>query len=235
MPGAEPTGAEKTVPRHPTDDFARQLRGFGPIGLLAMLVIFAGNVVVIPLSAVLVLVWAHRSGTPWQALGFARPASWARVMAIGIPVGVLLKLVMKALVMPLFGAPAVNQHYHFLTGNPAALPGMLYAVILGAGFGEETLFRGFLFERLGRLFGPGQLALAATVVITTGLFALAHYHDQGWPGVEQAAMTGLVFALLYVSTRQLWIPMVVHAAFDITAVILIYRDWEPAIAHLFFR
>jgi hypothetical protein len=217
------------------DDFACRLRGFGPIGLLAILAIFAGNVVVIPLSAVLVLVWARLSGTPWPALGFARPASWTRVMAIGIPVGVLLKLVMKALVMPLFGAPAVNAHYHYLAGNPAALPGILYSVIVGAGFGEETLFRGFLFERLGRLFGPGRASLAATVAITTGLFAVAHYHDQGWPGVEQAAVTGLVFALLYLSTRQLWIPMVVHAAFDLTAVVLIFMGWESAIAHLFFR
>ncbi|HYV20990.1 MAG TPA: type II CAAX endopeptidase family protein [Verrucomicrobiae bacterium] len=219
----------------PADDFARQLRVFGPIGLLAILVIVAGNILFIPLSAVLVLVWAQRSGTPWTALGFGRPASWAPVVGIGVPAGVVLKLVMKALVMPLFGAPAVNAHYHDLTGNPAALPGILYAVIAGAGFGEETLFRGYFFERLGRLFGPGRAALSGTIVITTTLFALAHYHDQGWPGVEQAAMTGLVFALVFAATRQLWIPMLMHAAFDLAAVTLIYFDWETAVAHLFFR
>lgn len=213
----------------------RQLRGFGPIGLLAALVIVAGNLLFIPLSAVPVLLWARLSETPWPALGFARPASWARVVAIGLPAGVVLKLAMKALVMPLFGAPAVNQHYHSLTGNPAALPGILYAVIVGAGFGEETLFRGFFFERLGKLLGPGRAALAATIAITTTLFALAHHHDQGWPGVEQAAMAGLVFAVMFASTRQLWLPMVTHAAFDVTAVILIYRGWESAVAHLFFR
>jgi membrane protease YdiL (CAAX protease family) len=217
------------------DDFARQLRGFGPVGLLAILVVFAGNVLVVPLSALLVLAWARLSGTPLRALGFARPASWARVVAISVPLGVVLKLGMKALVMPLFEAPALNPHYQYLAGNPAALPGMLYAVIAGAGFGEETLFRGFLFERFGRLFGPGRWSLVATVAITTSLFALAHHHDQGWPGVQQAAVMGTVFALLYVSTRQLWIPMIVHTAFDLTAVALIYKQWESAVAHLFFR
>lgn len=217
------------------DDFARQLRGFGPIGLLAVMVIIAGNLLVIPLSAVLVLVWAHLSDTPWGALGFSRPKSWGRIVAIGAPAGIVLKLVMKALVMPLFGAPAVNQHYHSVTGNPAALPGIFYAVIVGAGFGEETLFRGFLFERLRKLFGAGRASLLATIAITTTLFALAHYHDQGWPGVEQAAMTGLVFALAFAFTRQLWIPMVMHAAFDLAAVVLIYFDWESTVAHLFFR
>ena len=28
-------------------------------------------------------------------------------------------------------------------------------MIVGAGFGEETIFRGYLFERLGKLFGTG--------------------------------------------------------------------------------
>jgi len=66
--------------------------------------------------------------------------------------------------------------------------------VLGAGFGEETVFRGFFFERLGRLFGT--------------LFAV---------------------------TGRLWLPMVVHVAFDLTAVALIYWNWESAVAHFLFR
>ena len=38
--------------------FAEDLRGFGPVGILAVLVIFAGNLIFAPLSAVLVLVRA---------------------------------------------------------------------------------------------------------------------------------------------------------------------------------
>src|SRR2546422_8014406 len=50
----------------------------------------------------------------------------------------------------LFGAPPINQAYHYLTGNPAALPGAVYLLIAGGGFGEEVVFRGFLFERFGK-------------------------------------------------------------------------------------
>ena len=57
--------------------------------------------------------------------------------------------------MPLLAADPINQTYHYLVGNPSALPGMFYAIIIGAGFGEETLFRGFLFERLGTFLGGG--------------------------------------------------------------------------------
>ena len=39
------------------DGFAARLRGFGPVGLLAILIVLAGNLVVAPLSAVLVLIW----------------------------------------------------------------------------------------------------------------------------------------------------------------------------------
>ena len=108
------------------------------------------------------------------------------------------------------------------------------AVVVGAGFGEETVFRGFFFERLGKLLGAGRATLAATVLLTSGLFALAHYHDQGVPGVEQAAVTGLVLGTIYGLTRQLWLPMVAHATFDVTAVALIYWNWESAVAHLLF-
>jgi membrane protease YdiL (CAAX protease family) len=215
-------------------DFAERLRGFGPIGLLAVLIILAGNLIVVPLSAVLVLLWAHLSRTPVRTLGFAAPQSWTRTFAIGIASGFALKLVMKAVVMPLLGAPAINPRYHYLAGNAAALPWMLYAVVVGAGFGEETVFRGFFFERLGRLFGTRRAALVTTVLVTSALFALAHYPDQGVHGVEQAALMGLVFGTIFAVGKQLWLPMVVHAAFDVTAVALIYWNWESAVAHLFF-
>src|SRR6266566_9909473 len=142
------------------------LRGFGPLGLAAIALILAGNLLFLPLSALLVLAWAEASQTSWRDIGFVRPRSWTRSIAIGITFGAVFKLVMKALLMPLLGAPPINPHYHFLAGNAAALPGMLYALIVGAGFGEETLYRGYMFERLGKLLGQTTRAKVAIVLIT---------------------------------------------------------------------
>jgi membrane protease YdiL (CAAX protease family) len=103
---------------------------------------------------------------------------------------------------------------------------------VGGGFGEETVFRGFLSERLGKLLGTRRASRAAIVLLTSALFALAHYHDQGLPGVEQAAVTGLVFGTMYDATQQLWLPMVTHVAFDLAAVAMIYWNWESAVAHV---
>ena len=234
-PHSSAAGVSKVARPNTAAPVGEQLRGFGTVGLLGLLIILAGNFLVAPLSAVLVLVWAHLSQTPWRELGFAAPKSWTRVFAIGIPLGIVFKLAMKALVMPLFGAPAVNPYYHFLAGNEAASLWMLVTVVIVGGFGEETVFRGFLFERLGKLFGTRPAALTATVLLTSGLFALLHYREQGLAGVEQAAVTGLVFGTTFAATGQLWLPMVLHAAFDVTAVALIYWNWESAVAHFLFR
>ncbi len=218
-----------------TQDLAEQLRGFGPLGLIAIMVILAGSLAGPLVSALLVLVWAQISQTPPRAIGFKSPRSWTVTLVVGVATGVILKLVAKALVMPLLGAPPVNPTYHYLAGNAAALPGMVAAVLINASFGEEVFFRGYLFERLGKLLGQSRGALIATVLLSTAPFALAHYLDQRLPGVEQAAVVGLVYGALFAWRREIGLVMVAHAAFDLTAVALIYWNWEEPVAHLLFR
>jgi membrane protease YdiL (CAAX protease family) len=222
------------------DGIAAGLRGFGPLGILAMLAIvlsgtvFAGSVVV-PLGAILVLMWARRSRTPWREIGYVRPRSWTGTLVAGIALGSALKLLMKIIVMPLLGADPINQAFHHLVGNRAALPAAMFAVIVGAGFGEETVFRGYLFERFGKLFGPGSWAKTSIVLLTAGWFGLVHYPLQGLAGVEQATIVGLVFGTIFAVTGRIWMLMLAHAAFDLTALAIIYWDLESAVAHLVFK
>src|SRR5204862_6014409 len=145
------------------------------------------------------------------------PRSWIGAILFGIIFGVVLKIAMKAIVMPLLGAPPANQAFHFLVGNRAAIPGMLYVILIGAGFGEETVFRGWMFERFGKLFGQSAGAKIAIVLITSVWFALDHYSVQGIPGMEQALVTGLIFGTIFAVTGQIFLLMIAHAAFDLTA------------------
>ena len=217
------------------DPLAAKLRGFGPLGILAILVIAAGNFVFIPLSALLVLAWAWRSHTPWREIGYVRPKSWVTTVAIGIVFGIAFKLLMKAIVMPLLGADPINQAYHYLVGNAGALPWILYAVTVGAGFGEETVFRGYMFERLGKLFGAGAWVTPLIVVLSSTWFGLIHYPVQGIAGVQQATIVGLVYGTIFAITGQIWMLMFAHAAFDLTAVAIIYWNLESDVAHLIFK
>jgi membrane protease YdiL (CAAX protease family) len=153
----------------------------------------------------------------------------------GIVFGIAFKLLMKAIVMPLLGAESINQPYHYLAGNRAALPGALFAIIAGAGFGEETVFRGYMFERLGRLFGPGPWATPLIVLITAGWFGLDHYAVQGLAGAEQGTIVGLVLGTIFATTGRIWMLMIAHAAFDLTALAIIYWDLESEVAHLIFK
>lgn len=185
------------------------------------------------LFAIAIVAWWRATRRPWAELGFDRP----RLVPIlfGLAFGAALKIVMKAVVMPLLGASPINPAYHFLEGNAAALPGMIATIVLVAGFGEEVTFRGFLFDRFFAWFGRSRAATIATVVLAAALFALAHLSDQGWDGVKQAFVTGALLGAIYARTRSLWPLMAVHIAFDLVAVALIYFGWEARVAHLLFQ
>jgi uncharacterized protein len=221
------------------DPLGRALRGFGPAGVISVLVILlAGNISVnrlpvVPIGATLALLWAWRSRTPWRDLGLARPKSWAGTLIIGLLLGVGLKLVMKALVMPIFGAPALNPAYQFLAGNRDVLPLAIWAMVV-AGVSEEIVFRGFVLERARALFGRGLKATIGFVIVTSLWFGLIHYGSQQWPGVQQAVVFGLIFATILVRTGNVWMLMVAHVAFDLTALAIIYLGLEAAVAQLFF-
>jgi len=222
------------------DRLAAELRGFGlPGATAALVIVLAGNLFVAPLVAVpagalLALLWARLTRTPWSAIGYARPTSWPVTVVVGVALGVAFKFAMKALVMPLLGASPENTAYHSLAGNRALLAGATWTMLV-AGFGEETVFRGFLFQRLGALLGSSRGAQAAIVLVTTALFAFLHYADQGREGAEQAVFTGLMFGTIYAGTRRIWVPMIAHAAFDLTAAWLIYAGLEVRVAHLIFH
>jgi membrane protease YdiL (CAAX protease family) len=218
-----------------SDSVATALRGFGLLGILAIIVILAGNLLVPPLSAILVLAWAWRSQTPWREIGYVRPESWIRTVAVGLAFGITFKLLMKSIVMPLLGAEPINQAYHYLAGNRTELPGAIFTMIVVAGFGEETVFRGYLFERFGKLLGYRALAKTLIVVFTAVWFGLLHYSGQGLAGAEQATIVGLAFGAIFAVTGRIWMLIIAHAAFDLTALAIIYWDIEAKVAHLFFK
>jgi len=217
------------------DHLAARLRGFGPVGLLAILVILSGNLLFVPLSALLVVGWVHISRTPWREIGYVQPGHWWRDALLGTAGGMALRLLMQVLVMPLVGHHSTNQQFHFLVGNTAALIGVASLLLINSGFGEETLFRGFLFERLRKLLGHTRAATAAIVLLTSAFFGLAHYAEQGWIGVMQSSMTGLVFGAAFAITGRIWPIMWAHAAFNLMAIAIIYLDLESEIGHLVFE
>jgi hypothetical protein len=79
---------------------------------------------------------------------------------------------------------------------------------ISAGICEELLFRGFLMWYINEF---SSILLA--IIFSSILFGLAHSY-QGRKGVIQSGLTGLVLAVIYVSTGSLWIPIALHIVGD---------------------
>ncbi|OOG66279.1 CAAX protease family protein [Rhodanobacter sp. B04] len=103
--------------------------------------------------------------------------------------------------------------YHVTGFNAHAdwLPALLVAGI-GAGIGEEILFRGVLF----RIVEEG-LGTWAALLVSALFFGFAHASNPGatwWSSMAIAIEAGLLFGLLYHLTRSLPACMGLHAAWN---------------------
>jgi membrane protease YdiL (CAAX protease family) len=75
----------------------------------------------------------------------------------------------------------------------------------------------------------------AIVLITSLFFGAVHFPEQGLAGAEQATIAGIVYGAILLATGRLWLPMIMHAAFDLAALVIIYADLETKVAHFVFR
>ena len=53
--------------------------------------------------------------------------------------------------------------------------------------------------------------------------------------MQQATIVGLVFGAIFAITGRIWMLMLAHAAFDLTALAIIYWDLETDVARLLFK
>ncbi len=172
----------------------------------------AGNVA---LSLVLTLaaswICLRAEGRPLAALGYALGSRWAREAALGTVLGAAI---MGVTALATLGAGG----FHWVRGA-----GTLGATAWGFGlfvlvaFNEETLFRGYLFQRLSDGLGewPAQVLMA-------GFFAMAHWGNPGMSGATKAwatvniALAAILLGLCYLRTRSLALPIGVHLGWNFT-------------------
>ncbi|MFH1152622.1 MAG: CPBP family intramembrane glutamic endopeptidase [Pseudomonadota bacterium] len=69
---------------------------------------------------------------------------------------------------------------------------------------EEIVFRAIIFRTLR------PLGLSAAVLLSTIIFALLHFHGNGFPLIQCAG--GIIFALCFERSGHIVTPMIVHSA-----------------------
>lgn len=102
----------------------------------------------------------------------------------------------------------------------------LFAVLaLTAGTVEEVVARGLALLWVATV-APG-LPVWAAVVLTSAAFGVAHAY-QGVLGVVVTGLVGAAFAVLYVASGSLLLPVVLHALLDLRVLLLPPRRPAPA-------
>ncbi|KHL92766.1 hypothetical protein QW71_27360 [Paenibacillus sp. IHB B 3415] len=117
----------------------------------------------------------------------------------------------------------------------ANFPNLFLGALLGQLFGnallEEIIFRGFFFVQIHhRLSGSGKPSsrIVKAMLISQTVFALMHIPNRiygGLHGMEfvydfiQLVILGMLFALLYVLTRNLFIVVGIHSLLNVNLVI----------------
>lgn len=168
------------------------------------------------LAYVALAVWSLQNSDPLLRLGL-RPAQFGQGLRWGIPTGLVLGTVNVAVI--LWAVPRLGLDIIFLLDTPhAQLPAalMLPWLIMVIALFVECDFRGFL---LGRLLALGEQALLpgpAATGLAVGVSALAFSFDPFMVVTFKhlhwiALWDGLVWGLLWVRLRNLYVPIVAHA------------------------
>ncbi len=156
-----------------------------------------------------ILLLARYLGTSLPALGLQRPSRPEAILGVAaillIPIPSLI--VGAILAEPFFGPIRLD-----LTQPLAILPALTLAVANGSM--EELAYRGALLSWLSRTSGP-TVALIGQAIVFGAAHTGADYVGSALPVVLAVIAAGLVAGLIARRSGSLWLPIIVHIAFDV--------------------
>ncbi len=167
----------------------------------------------------------------WKDVGLFRFRSWRTTLAYGGVGGIGMELlelfVTQPLLVRLTGKQPDLEVFRRLTGNfKLLLVGVVLSWVLAA-FGEETVYRGYLMNRVADLGHRTRVAWIASLILVSALFGLAHAY-QGITGMIDEGLMGLILGMMYLACgRSLSVPLVAHGVADTVDVLLIFLGKYP--------
>lgn len=142
----------------------------------------------------------------------------------------LLQLfVTQPLLVRLTGKQPDLAQFRILHGNVQyALLGLALIWTLAA-FGEETVYRGYLMNRVADLGNRTRIAWIASLILVNALFGLAHAY-QGITGVLDEGLMGFLLGVIYLACgRNLSVPIVAHGVQDTMDLLLLFLGKYPGL------
>ncbi len=151
----------------------------------------------------------HQTGLDWKELlgDFPPKGKLVTYLTLGTGIGIFTGLV-EFLVLRI-----TPSHMGF---SIQELAQNLFYMLFFVGLGEELLFRGLIQRNLSRLFGWKWGIFSASA-----LFSIMHLTWRSVPELFFVFIAGLVFGGLYIRTKSLFLPVLVHGVNN-TVLVSVY-------------
>ena len=172
-------------------------------------------------------------GMRWRDVGFARPRSWGQAVLVGVAAGVGIEVFELFVSQPLLarwlGEMPDLSNFTAVRGNlKLTLIFLLLTWTLFA-IGEELVFRGYLMNRVARIFPKTRAAWVVSLLAVSIIFGCSHI-GQGATGILENVWDGLLLGALYLACgRNLTAPIIAHGITDTVDLVLMYVGKYPGI------
>ena len=170
----------------------------------------------------------------WRDVGLKLDQPFLKLLVIGVVVGIGMEALELFATQPLLTkllnkGPDLHELQPLIGNTQLLILGIVLAWVLAA-FGEETVWRGYLLNRVAEVFGRSTSAWVAAAILATLLFGLAHF-PQGPTGIIENVIDGAILAAVYFATnRNLLAPIIAHGVQDTVDVVLIYLGQYPGLS-----
>jgi membrane protease YdiL (CAAX protease family) len=139
---------------------------------------------------------------PLGSVGLAFHCGWRKELGHGLAVGGVMILMVATLER---ACGLVQATY---APQPVLRAALFTVVLFSVGaVNEEASFRGYPFQRLVESITP-----VGAILVTSTLFGLGHLWNphHTWISTINTALVGVPFAIAYLRTRSLWMPIGMH-------------------------
>lgn len=193
---------------------------FGPIYLGFLQLIISSIVVFIGSTIEYKGKWFSALGFQREKLNFKNIFVYAPLVALGLFCFYIFILIPG--VTKLTGVPIDYSFFKEITKDLKTFIISLILILIGSGFGEEIIFRGYFMRQFLKFFGKSKISIALSIVLITAFFGFMH-SGQGITGQIVTFVIGSLIALIfYLRKYDLWFVCSVHCFFNTIALTSIY-------------
>lgn len=166
-----------------------------------------------------ILLWVmQRDGLTLRQIWFGTSSSVGREIAIGLGVAIPLTLLNQFILLPVTEYLQLTFGDYVPPGEVAAAfrQNFIFTFILAgfiAPFVEESIYRGYAINRLGRRFSQ-----TTTLIIVTLFFGILHWSQGFWP-MLYTMLAGGIYAGFALWRRNLIGATITHSSFNIVEML----------------